>query len=137
MELIGILSAADRLAVICEGEEFPVPASSDAAFRERFLALTEGGYEMPAFGVSLDKVVKEALKEGLWLKFYYSETKSYLEMPFDALAVRLEPDMLWLEPLVMLPTSPTRLGSLCESWSEMPRSIRLLMRISDCASSLE
>ncbi len=91
------MSAADRLAVICEGEEFPVPASSDAAFRERFLALTEGGYEMPAFGVSLDKVVKEALKEGLWLKFYYSETKSYLEMPFDALAVRLEPGYSGLE----------------------------------------
>ena len=46
--------------------------------------------EMPAFGVSLDKLTKEEMKKGFWLEFKFDETCCSSDMPFDSLLVKIE-----------------------------------------------
>ncbi len=97
MKLIRILSAADKVVAVNEGEEFELTGAIRDSFEHKFHSMTADGYEMPALGVSLDAMVKTAMAEGLWLKFDYSRTKTHREMPFDRLAVQLRPEYSGLE----------------------------------------
>ena len=92
MELIRILSAADKVVAVNEGEEFELTGAIRDSFEHKFHSMTADGYEMPALGVSLDAMVKTAMAEGLWLKFDYSRTQPHREMPFDRLAVQFRPE---------------------------------------------
>ena len=40
----------------------------------------------------LDSETKEAMKEGLWIKFIFDKTQVKSEMPFDELLIKLEKD---------------------------------------------
>jgi len=52
--------------------------------------MLNNAHEMPAFGVSLDNEVNEALKTGVWLKLIYSDTITYNEMTFDTLLIEVQ-----------------------------------------------
>lgn len=47
------------------------------------------GYEMPAYGVSLDKETRKDLESGFYMEFIFDETKTHNEMPYDALLIKL------------------------------------------------
>jgi hypothetical protein len=47
--------------------------------------LFEGSREMPAFGVSLDKETKNAMKKGVWVEIIYKTKTKHREMDFDSL----------------------------------------------------
>lgn len=52
--------------------------------------MLKNSHEMPAFGVSLDNEVKEATKNGVWLKLIYSSTITYNDMTFDTLLIEVQ-----------------------------------------------
>lgn len=54
--------------------------------------LLEGSHEMPAFGVSIDRLTVKEMKSGLWLEFCFAKTCYYNEMDFEKLLVKVEPD---------------------------------------------
>ena len=45
---------------------------------------------MPAYGVSIDKDTRDALKTGLWLELKFSTTLTHNEMPFDSLLIEVD-----------------------------------------------
>ena len=46
--------------------------------------------EMPAFGVSLDSLTREQMKEGEWIEFVFDGVCEFNEMPFEKLLVKVE-----------------------------------------------
>ena len=50
--------------------------------------INDGGYEMPALGVSLDNLTKEEMRSGLWAEFLYDRVEEHRGMPFDSLLIR-------------------------------------------------
>ena len=56
-------------------------ASAAAAWR----AMTEGAVRMPAFGVSIDRLTREGMREGLWAEFCFAKEQTVAGMPFTAL----------------------------------------------------
>lgn len=56
------------------------------------MGICKGGYEMPAFGVSLhDDTVKER-ETGVWVELKFDDTLTHNEMPFSALLIKVVPD---------------------------------------------
>ena len=54
--------------------------------------ITENAQEMPAFGVSLDKETREAMKKGLWIELVFEREQKYNDMPFESLLIEIESD---------------------------------------------
>lgn len=72
--------------------------ASQTYYKEDFQEILEvfekmilGSREMPAFGVSVDKLTREELKHGLWIEFNFSKTMDY-GMPFESLLIKVEKD---------------------------------------------
>ena len=49
-------------------------------------------YDMPAFGVSLDKLTRQEMKSGNWVEFVYDGRCEFNEMPYEKLLVKVEDD---------------------------------------------
>ncbi len=54
--------------------------------------ITEYSHEMPAFGVSLDKLTREQLQTGTWIELQFATTCVHSGMDFDALLIQIEPN---------------------------------------------
>ena len=52
--------------------------------------MTEGAYDMPAFGVSLHDQTLEAMKSGRWIEFEFSKKQEYNGMTFEKLLIQVE-----------------------------------------------
>lgn len=53
------------------------------------ISITTTSHQMPAFGVSLDRETRLALKKGLWLELNFNHTYTSSEMPFNALLIEV------------------------------------------------
>ena len=56
------------------------------------LSVTKNSHDMPAFGVSIDSETKKAIQFGTWIELQFKTTKTFNEMPFDALLIQIEED---------------------------------------------
>ena len=56
------------------------------------LSVTKNSHDMPAFGVSIDSETKKAIQSGTWIELQFKTTKTFNEMPFDALLIQIEED---------------------------------------------
>lgn len=56
--------------------------------------LIADGYEMPAYGVSLDELTRKDMKCGLWVEFVFDGRCEYNEMPFEKLLVKVEEEYM-------------------------------------------
>lgn len=90
MELIELIKQAREIIIVSDGREIPIGEDERARFELTLDAVSAGGYEMPALGVSLDALVKEAMKSGLWLKFVFPRALTHREMPFEALSAQIK-----------------------------------------------
>ena len=90
----GVIGDCDRMEVIIDGRVCSLVRGEEQfnAVCQSFYEMNKGGYEMPGYGVSLDKAVREQLKEGLWLRLVYDERQVRNEMPFDSLLVHIKDD---------------------------------------------
>ena len=83
------LASPSGLKVYRDGEEYIFAAGSEetAEAADTLREINEGGYEMPALGVSLDRLTKEEMRSGLWAEFLYDRVKEHRGMPFDSLLI--------------------------------------------------
>ena len=51
-----------------------------------------GAHQMPAFGVSLDRETKQAIKSGVWAEFVFDKEMSSGGMPYEKLLVNAQPE---------------------------------------------
>lgn len=86
------LKSPSAIKLYRDGEEFylSVRSGEGNAVLVALARVNEGGYEMPALGVSLDRLTKEEMKKGLWVEFLYDEAEEHRDMPFDSLLIRVE-----------------------------------------------
>ena len=52
---------------------------------EAWETITQGAHQMPAFGVSIDRLTREEMKSGNWLEFFFAEKYESNGLPFDSL----------------------------------------------------
>ena len=57
-----------------------------------FNDMLKNSHQVPAFGVSLDKETRQALKSGVWIKFGFDFVGYNQEMPFEALLINVNND---------------------------------------------
>lgn len=96
MEWKELFEVSNKIVVYNNGVE-KVIGAQDTLFETILKAMNmvnEGGHEMPALGVALDNEVRESLKTGLWIEFWYAETVEHNQMPFDRLLVEVVPDYM-------------------------------------------
>ena len=83
---------ASAVRVLNGGEE-KVFGRESAVFAEIADAIGEmlsEARQMPAFGVSIDKLTREEMKKGLWVEFDYEKTMDCWNMPFDSLLIAVK-----------------------------------------------
>lgn len=51
-----------------------------------------GAHEMPAYGVSLDRETRKAVKSGVWAEFVFDNEFSSNGMPYEKLLVNAQPE---------------------------------------------
>lgn len=94
MEIDEYLGYINKINVIVNGKR-KTYLISDNEFR---LILSEMGYilgdchDMPAFGVSIHNETVNAMKKGVWVEFFFPDTMTHNEMPFDGWLVQVEKD---------------------------------------------
>lgn len=86
-EVFEIIPQAESVAVYSDGakSEFPAGSTEFAAIVSGWTKMTEGAHQMPAFGVSIDKLTREEMKTGNWVEFYFSPAQHSNGLPFDSL----------------------------------------------------
>ena len=56
------------------------------------ISMNDGGYEMPGYGVSIDSLTREEMKNGVWVRLVYPERTYRGEIPFESLLIKVERD---------------------------------------------
>ncbi len=79
---------AEKLVLRSEGRERTVEKGEE--FEKILSAWGETlkeGRQMPAFGVSIDRLTREEMKTGLWIEFLFANEERCMGMPFESLLV--------------------------------------------------
>ena len=89
-----IISSAESVVVYTSGEKINIDRDNESfgLIVDEFLEMIDGGYDMPAFGVSLDTETRNVMSTGLWLEFVFDKTHEYNDMPFESLLIELNPE---------------------------------------------
>lgn len=91
--VLDLFSEATMIEFFKDGNQIEISSSQLDEIDELFYQSISDAVSMPAFGVSIDSLTKEAIKSGLWLKFIYDETLIINEMPFDTLLIEIKEDL--------------------------------------------
>ena len=88
-EVIGV---CDKIEVISDGvvKSFSRADARAKSILSAIASMNEGGWEMPGYGVSIDRLTREEMKKGMWLRLVYDERQTRNEMPFDSLLIRVK-----------------------------------------------
>lgn len=87
-----IIGACDKIEVISDGvvKSFSHADAQAKSILSAIASMNEGGWEMPGYGVSIDRLTREEMKKGMWLRLVYDERQTRNEMPFDSLLIRVK-----------------------------------------------
>lgn len=88
--VVDLISEADMIVFYNNGQIETMTESQFDKVDSLFQEAISDALEMPAFGVSLDKLTKEEMKKGFWLEFKFDETCCSSDMPFDSLLIKIE-----------------------------------------------
>ena len=94
MGVVRDVHGADSIAVYRGGEKTVCGRGSEgfAAVLAAWDETTARAVALPAFGVSIDRITRERMREGMWLEFVFP-AKEYSEgYPFDRLLAELRGD---------------------------------------------
>lgn len=93
-DLYNIYEEAECIIIHNDGRQYQYAAGSPQY--EKLIAawgkLIEGAHDMPAFGVSINKLTLEEMKGGLWIEFVFKEVNEVNGMPFERLLVAVKDD---------------------------------------------
>lgn len=87
IEVLSVMPQADRIVLYTDGTE-KIFSRQDTEFLdivEAWETITQGAHQMPAFGVSIDRLTREEMKSGNWLEFFFAEKYESNGLPFDSL----------------------------------------------------
>lgn len=87
-----VIGACDKIEVISDGvvKSFSHADAQAKSILSAIASMNEGGWEMPGYGVSIDRLTREEMKKGMWLRLVYDERQTRNEMPFDSLLIRVK-----------------------------------------------
>ena len=85
-----VLENANKITLFDNGCEKTLSPETYNNFLSKLKFGFGGARLMPALGVSLHEETLNALENGKWLKFEFTETKTLNGLPFEALLVKLE-----------------------------------------------
>ena len=87
-----VIGACDKIEVISDGvvKSFSRADARAKSILSAIASMNEGGWEMPGYGVSIDRLTREEMKNGMWLRLVYDERQTRNEMPFDSLLIRVK-----------------------------------------------
>lgn len=87
-----VIGACDKIEVISDGvvKSFSRADAQAKSILSAIASMNEGGWEMPGYGVSIDRLTREEMKKGMWLRLVYDERQTRNEMPFDSLLIRVK-----------------------------------------------
>lgn len=87
-----VIGACDKIEVISDGvvKSFSRADARAKSILSAIASMNEGGWEMPGYGVSIDRLTREEMKKGMWLRLVYDERQTRNEMPFDSLLIRVK-----------------------------------------------
>lgn len=93
-EIFEIILQADKVAVYSDGKKTEYSAGT-AEFSEILGAWNttiKGAHQMPAFGVSIDKLTREEMKAGHWVEFHFPQEQHSNGLPFNSLLLAVRPE---------------------------------------------
>lgn len=87
-----VIGACDKIEVISDGvvKSFSRADAQAKSILSAIASMNEGGWEMPGYGVSIDRLTREEMKKGMWLRLAYDKRQTRNEMPFDSLLIRVK-----------------------------------------------
>ena len=87
-----VIGACDKIEVISDGvvKSFSRADARAKSILSAIASMNEGGWEMPGYGVSIDRLTREEMKKGMWLRLAYDKRQTRNEMPFDSLLIRVK-----------------------------------------------
>ena len=93
-ELSEFFSKAEQIRVWEEGEakEFSHGSELFQGILYKWNEMIKDSFQMPAFGVSIDKLTREEMKKGLWVEFLFNKDEECNGMPFSKLLIAIQPD---------------------------------------------
>ena len=85
---------SDKISVYNDGKVAQYNSGTDNynTILSGWKCIIEGAHQMPAFGVSIDRLTREELKKGLWVEFDFEKELKVWEMPFEKLLVNINKD---------------------------------------------
>lgn len=87
--LADVFAQAEKVRILHDWEEILYP-KGDTRFSRILKAwneLLQNARQMPAFGVSSDKLTREEMKEGIWVEFIFEAEQESGGMPFETLLI--------------------------------------------------
>lgn len=90
--VVDYFAHADTMIVVRDGEERELSGESFRKVMHALQIMTETALQMPAFGVSIDRLTREEMKKGIWLRLIYGEEQICFGMNFSELAFSVVAD---------------------------------------------
>lgn len=89
--LIDSFGHYQSLIVTINNEQVELEKGDDKAEKiiQTLVKITEHSHEMPAFGVSIDNLTREDMKQGLWVELRFDNVCRYEGMDFEGLLINV------------------------------------------------
>lgn len=91
-EICGYIAEAESICLYFDGESacYANDTAEYADLMQAWEEMTAHAVQMPAFGVSIDRLTKEEMRSGLWVEFAFPCGHTCAGMPFEALLFKAE-----------------------------------------------
>lgn len=83
---------ANKVKIYYDNKQIYINRLNEQLIVDKLIEITANSHEMPAFGVSIDKDTRIAMKNGMWIELCFDKTMYHLDMPFDSLLINVDPD---------------------------------------------
>ena len=88
--MVNLFCEANMIEIYKDGETLQVSTNQLDEIDSLFYESISESLSMPAFGVSIDSLTKEAMKSGIWIEIFFDQTIIINEMPFDSLLIEIK-----------------------------------------------
>lgn len=92
--LLDFLLTSEKIVLYNDNVENLLDNNQCNIIKNSLANMLNESHEMPALGVALDHEIRQEIKNGIWLEFSYSTTKTHNDMYFEKLLIKVnEEDM--------------------------------------------
>ena len=90
--VVSFFEGYSTIQIYRDGTQIELSEENKNKFDELFCSSIEGAIQKPAYGVITNDILQEQLKQGIWIKFTFSQTIIKSQMPFDELIINITKD---------------------------------------------